>query len=183
MNVALKPMTVDRYLAWLDEQPRGRFELVDGQVIPMNAQRIEHAETKAAVYMALTVASQSQSHIHVLGDGMAVRIDDATVFEPDALIYVGERLARGTVVVTAPVLVVDVLSPSTKTVDTTRKLEGYFKLASVRHYLIIDPQQRTVIHHARNETGSITTKLAQSGVITLAALGIDLAVTDLLPER
>jgi hypothetical protein len=33
-----------------------------------------------------------------------------------------------------PVVVVDVLSPGTKMVDTTRKLEGYFKLASVRHY-------------------------------------------------
>ncbi len=43
----------------------------------------------------------------------------------------------------APVVVVEILSPGTKTVDTTKKLEGYFKLASVRHYLIIDPIARS----------------------------------------
>ena len=33
--------------------------------------------------------------------------------------------------------------------DTSAKLIGYFKLASVHHYLIVDPEARTITHHAR----------------------------------
>ena len=141
MNIALPHMTVDRYLAWVEEQPSGRYELVNGQVIPMNAQRVEHIETKGAVFRVLHDALRGGS-CHALSDGMGVKVDEFTVYEPDALVYCGERLAKGTVVFSAPVVVVEILSPGTKTVDTTRKLEGYFKLASVRHYLIVDPEQR-----------------------------------------
>lgn len=178
MNVALKPMTVDRYLAWLDEQPRGRFELVDGQVIPMNAQRIEHIKVKMLVGIALMDALEGTG-FHALGDGMAVRINETSAYEPDALVYGGEELKDGTVILGDPILVVEILSPGTKTVDTTKKLEGYFKLASVRHYLIVDPREKTVVHHARDDAGRIATELVSDGDLALAALGVTLPVAAL----
>lgn len=175
MNVAIKPMTVDRYLAWLEEQPRGRFELVDGQVIPMNAQRVEHINTKVYVIIALMEAVKGTA-FHALGDGMAVRINDKSAYEPDALVYGGEPLKDGTVIIPDPVLVVEILSPGTKTVDTTKKLEGYFKLPSVRHYLIVDPIAKSVVHHARDESGNIATVVADAGLLTLQALGVTVPV-------
>ena len=175
MNVALKRMTADGYLAWVEQQPTGRYELVNGQVVAMNPERVEHIETKLAVALALRDAL-ADSSCHTLGDGMAVQVDDATVYEPDALVYCGERLARGTTVFSAPVVVVEILSPGTKTVDTTRKLEGYFKLESVRHYLIVDPEQRTIVHHARNDKDGIATTLHSSGELTLAAIGAQIPV-------
>lgn len=181
MNVALKPMTVDRYLAWLVEQPRGRFELVDGQVVAMNAQRVEHIRTKASVIRALEDALEGSS-FHALTDGMAVRVDEKTVYEPDALVYGGDPLGQGTIIFDHPLLLVEILSPGTKTVDTTKKLEGYFRLPSVRHYLIVDPLSRNVVHHARDTAGSITTTLANAGELPLAALGVTLKVTSLFPK-
>jgi Uma2 family endonuclease len=175
MNVALKPMTVDRYLAWLEEQPRGRFELVDGQVIPMNAQRIEHIETKVSVIFALKRALSGTGY-HALGDGMAIRVDEQTVYEPDAVVYGGEALKLGSIILDRPILLVEILSPGTKTVDTTKKLEGYFKIPSVRHYLIVDPVAKTVVHHARDEAGKIATVLAGAGPLQLDALGVSLSV-------
>jgi Uma2 family endonuclease len=178
MNVALKSMTVDRYLAWLEEQPRGRYELVDGQVIAMNAQPIEHVETKVHVIIALMDAL-AETEFHALGDGMAVRISETSAYEPDALVYGGEALKDGTVIVSDPVLVVEILSPGTKTVDTTKKLERYFKLPSVRHYLIVDPLEKTVVHHARDPHGKIATVLANEGQLQLEALGVGLPVAAL----
>jgi Uma2 family endonuclease len=175
MNLALKRMTASAYFDWLERQPNGRFELVNGQVVAMNPQRVEHIETKLAVAVALRDALRGSS-CHTLADGMAVKIDDATVYEPDALVYCGERLPRGATVFSNPVVVVEILSPGTKTVDTTRKLEGYFKLESVRHYLIVDPEQRTVVHHARDNSGSIATSLWSSGDLTLAAIGTKIPV-------
>jgi Uma2 family endonuclease len=175
MNVALKRMTADRYLAWVDQPPSGRYELVNGQVVAMNPQRVEHIETKLAVAIALRDALRGGS-CHALADDMAVKVDESTVYEPDALVYCGERLAKGTTVFSAPVVVVEILSPGTKTVDTTRKLEGYFKLVSVRHYLIVDPEQRMIVHHARDDQGAIATTVLSSGDLTLKAIGARIPV-------
>jgi len=181
MNVALKPMTVESYLAWLEEQPGWRYELVDGQVVAMNAQRVEHIDTKVAVIRALQDALRG-GRCHALGDGMAVKIDEQTVYEPDALVYCGERLKPGTILMTAPVVVVEILSPGTKTVDTTKKLEGYFKLASVRHYLIIDPEARAIVHHARDAAGAISTSVLSDGEVALDAVGARVPVAACFAE-
>jgi Uma2 family endonuclease len=76
---------------------------------------------------------------------------------------------------------VDVLSPGTNTVDTTRKLEGYFKLASVRHYLIVDPDERAIVHHARDARGAISTSVLTTGEIALNAVGALVPVADCFP--
>ena len=176
MNLALKPMTADAYLAWLDEQPTWRYELVDGQIIAMNPQRAEHIEVKYKVLHELVTALNGKN-CHALGDGMCVRIDDRTVFEPDALVYCGEKIAGDTTVIDDPIVVVEVLSPGTKTVDTTKKLEGYFKLPSVRHYLIVDPKAKAVVHHARDETGAIATSVVDNGDVFLSAIEVRIPVT------
>ena len=175
MNLTPKPMTADAYLAWLEEQPTWRYELVDGQIIAMNPQRAEHIVVKRLTANALEAALKGKP-FHVLGDGMCVRIDDKTVFEPDALVYGGDELSGDTTVMTAPIVVVEVLSPGTKTVDTTRKLEGYFKLARVRHYLIVDPKARAVVHHARDATGAIATKVCDAGDLDLTAVDVRVPV-------
>jgi Uma2 family endonuclease len=175
MNVALKRMSATDYLAWAERQPSGRYELVNGQVVAMNPQRVDHIETKVAVIRALQDALHGGS-CHALGDGMAVKVDEATVYEPDALVYCGERLSKGTTAFSTPVVVVEILSPGTKTIDTTRKLEGYFKLASVRHYLVVDAEQRMVVHHARDETDAIATSVLTEGELSLAAIGVRLPV-------
>lgn len=112
---------------------------------------------------------------------MCVRIDDRTVFEPDALVYGGAEVPDDTAVISNPIVVVEVLSPGTKTVDTTRKLEGYFKLASVRHYLIVDPAARAVVHHARDDMGKIATEVVCDGEIALTAVTSRLPVKDCFP--
>jgi hypothetical protein len=105
MNVALsRAMTVDDYLAWgLSQGERRRTELINGRIVAMTPERVEHVEIKFATALALKVAiSRAKVACHALGDGLTVRIDDHTAYEPDALVYCGERLARGSLTVPQP---------------------------------------------------------------------------------
>ena len=92
---------------------------------------------------------------HALGDGMTVRIDDHTAYEPDALVYYGGDLSAADTA-RDPVVIVEVLSPTTSHTDTSAKLIGYFKLPSVHHYLIIDPDACAVAHHSRAANGTVS---------------------------
>ena len=142
MNIALRrPFTVEEYLAWANAQAeRQRSELINGQIVAMAPERIKHAKVKLAVAIALKAAVvRSGLPCHVLADGPTVRIDDHTAYEPGALVYYGQELPGDSLVVPNPVIIVEVLSPTTMHTDTSAKLIGYFKLPSVQHYLIIDP--------------------------------------------
>lgn len=112
----------------------------------------------------------------MLGDGLSVRIDAKTVYEPDALMRCGDPLDDDTVEIADPVIVVEVGSPSTRMLDAGLKLGDYFRLPSVRHYLIVNTASRSVIHHERSEDGRIETRIVRAGAMTLDPPGIAMAV-------
>jgi Uma2 family endonuclease len=116
---------------------------------------------------------------HVLPDGMTVRVDEATAYEPDALVYCGEKVDAAALEIPNPVVIVEVLSPSTRRIDVSTKLSGYFRLPSVSHYLIIDLKQRVIVHHARSTGDAILTHIIRDGSITLEPPGLELAVGDI----
>ncbi len=90
--------------------------------------------------------------------------------------YCGEAVSGDAVEVPDPVVVVEVLSPGNAMTDLRDKLRGYFLVASIQHYVIVDPDKQLVIHHARGENGSITTRILGEGTLALDPPGLSLAV-------
>ncbi len=179
MNVAIRrAMTVDEYLVWSESQSeRQRTELINGQIVAMPAERLLHSRVKGSAFLALGSAIEAAGlECEALPDGPTVRIDEHTAYEPDALVYCGAAPPPGSMLIPNPVIVVEVLSPTTRHSDTSAKLIGYFKLPSVAHYLVIDPDARIVTHHTRS---SAPTPLA-SGPLRLDPPGLDLTIEELL---
>ena len=176
-------MTVDEYLSWAEGQP-GRYELLNGTIYAMTPEWAVHAKIKFAVQTALLYAIRRAGlPCRMLPDGMTVRVDDDTAYEPDALVYCGEELPGPAIEVPNPVIVVEVLSPSTRKIDASAKLAGYFRVPSVAHYLIVDPDSRLVIHHARGEGDAIATRIIRDGKLRLDPPGMSVAVEEMLGQR
>jgi len=169
-------MTADQFLTWAMQQPEGkRYELVGGEVAGMAPERAGHARAKHRVCEALIRAiGAAGARCEAFPDGMSVRVDADTVYEPDALVRCGAPLDDDSIEVVDPLIVVEVVSPSSGRRDSGSKLEGYFRLPSVRHYLIVTPLSRAVIHHRRDEAGGITTRIIRDGSIRLDPPGIEL---------
>lgn len=180
MNVLAKPhMTVDEYLTWGQGRP-GRYELFQGEVFTMSPETVGHIEAKGAVYTALRTGVRERNlPCHVLTDGATVRIDDQTAYEPDALVYCGDKLASSVLEIPNPVVIVEVLSPATRRIDVSVKLSGYFRLPSLAHYLIVDLTQRVIVHHARGDGDAILTRIVRDGRIVLDPPGLELAAADI----
>ncbi len=87
-----------------------------------------------------------------------------TTFEPDALVYGGPPIDLDAIEVPDPVIVVDVQSPGSKSVDTGTKLIRYFRVTSVG--ALSDPRSgRNASHPSspRGEGGLIETRIATEG--------------------
>jgi Uma2 family endonuclease len=176
MQMLPNQMTVDEFLPWAEAQERGRYELHDGEVIAMSPERAVHWKVKFNVAIALRNAIAAAGlKCHAVPDGATVRISPRTAFEPDALVYCGEEVPSDSLEVPNPVIVVEVLSPGTQMTDMRDKLRGYFTVASVHHYLIVDPEKQVVIHHARGAGDALQTRLVSAGQLRLDPPGIDVA--------
>ena len=111
-------MTVDEFLAWAEGQD-GRWELYRGVPYAMAPERTRHGEVKFAVQMALVQGIRKAGlPCHMLPDGATVRVAEDTAHEPDALVYCGPKLPGDAIEVPAPIIVVEVSSPSTRKIDS-----------------------------------------------------------------
>jgi len=172
-------MKADDFLIWAEAQD-GRWELHDGAVVAMSPERVSHVRTKGLVFQALTAAiSRARLPCEAFSDGVSVRVADGSVYEPDAVVHCGSRLPEDAIEVSNPIIVVEVVSPSTAARDHGVKLAGYFSLAGVAHYLILDPERRVVIHHKRGSGEVIETRILSSGALHLDPPGLEVTVADI----
>ena len=180
MSAATKgKMSADDFLVWAEAQ-EGRRELHDGALVAMSPKRIVHVETKGQAFRALSRAvERAKAPCRVYPDGVSVRIGAGTVFEPDALIHCGPRPPADAIEIADPIIVVEVLSPSTAANDHSLKLAGYFSLPSIVHYLTLDPERRMLIHHKRGRDDVIETRILREGSLRLAPPGLDVAVAEM----
>jgi Uma2 family endonuclease len=183
-HAAVERMTVAAFLDWARRRPEGeRWELIEGQPIPlrgpapahaMAAETVAHARIKRRIDHALGAALDQGGHeCEVFVSGPKVRIDADTAFEPDVVVSCVE--VPDGLLVPEPLIVVEVLSPSTRDKDFTIKLAGYAGLPSVAHYLLVDTQRPLVVHHHRSPgEPEFRTSIARSGILRLDPPGLDL---------
>ncbi len=164
-------LTADEFIAWAMDRPDGeRWELASGELVAMAPERVVHARTKLRITESLLSAVRNAGlPCEVFGDGMAVQVDDSTVYEPDALLRCGPPLADDVVKITDPVVLVEVVSPSSRGRDTGAKLADYMRIPTVRDYLVVRTNDRTIIHHARSPDGTIRTRILRDTSIDLTA--------------
>jgi Uma2 family endonuclease len=173
------PMTRDEFLAWVEQQPSGRFERIDGVVVAMAPERASHNRRKHVACNALQRAASKAGLIscEAFADGMTIQVENSD-FEPDALLRCGPLLPGDATRVSDPLVVVEVLSPDSGTRDRATKLRAYFKLPSVQHYLIVWPDEQRIVRHSRMPNEQLATQVFMSGEISLDPPGITVTVEE-----
>jgi Uma2 family endonuclease len=128
-------------LAWLDERET-RYEIIDGGVLVSPPDRFAHADRVGGVLAALR--SAAPPGISVVGPSYAVYYDPRHPKDfvlPDVLVARTADCGDDGIHV-APLLVVEVLSRSTRRRDRGEKREIYAELG-VPHYWLVDAERRS----------------------------------------
>ena len=138
MALVQQKMTLDEFLAWEDQQPE-RHEFHNGEVFAMVAGRRIHERVIG------NLAYRLQSHLEnsacqVFVAGMKLQLADDTVLYPDVMVTCDRADLRADMAMRAPTLVIEVLSPSTQAYDRSQKFALYRRLASLKEYILIDPE-------------------------------------------
>jgi Uma2 family endonuclease len=174
-------MTIDAYVAWAAAQASGRYELVDGEIVATPAEGGRHNLAKFRIARDLEDAVAAAGlECTVFTDGMTVRINNTHGREPDAAVTLTRVADLEAQILVDPVIVVEVVSPTSELHDTEVKLLEYFTVPSIQHYLIVLSGAKAIIHHARGIDGDIRTRIVRSGEILLDPPGLRLPVDAIL---
>jgi Uma2 family endonuclease len=177
-------MTVGEFLAWSAERPdEARFELVRGVPIRLMAPtNIRHARIQRNASEALRgaiAAAGAACEVFDAGPGVAVALDGAECRIPDIVVTCAPTIDETARLVPEPLIVVEVASPSTRFADVNDKVEFYSRIASVRHYLVVEQDQHRVVYHGRGPSGGLEPRILRAGTIIMEPPGIPLALADL----
>ncbi|QJE71934.1 Uma2 family endonuclease [Aerophototrophica crusticola] len=173
-------MSREAFHRWVEEQGGGqRYERATGQPVAMSPEKVGHARVKAEIWSAFRQQLLARDlPCEVLPDGITVEVGDDADYEPDVVVNCGPRLSPEATAAPTPVIIVEVLSRGTKGVDVGEKFADYFRLPSLRHYLLVSYVRRRVIHHRRQDDGTILSAIHAGGVLTLDPPGLDLDIDE-----
>jgi Uma2 family endonuclease len=175
-------MTREEYRAWAEQQSRGRFERHQGIVVAMAPERAGHNLRKAAARDVLLQGVRAAGlPCQVFTDGMTIEVGDSD-YEPDAVLRCGPRLPNDAVAIPDPLVIVEVLSPGTSAIDRGHKLREYFRVPSLRHYLIVWPDIQRVVHHRMTPGGELASEVFTEGEIRLDPPGISISLVALYAD-
>ena len=145
-NEDLPHYTYDDYVQWEDQS---QWELLKGipfAMVPAPALKHQDLSLEIAVQLKRLLAECSKCHVYEAVDWL---IGDDTVVRPDVLVLCEENPDENKLVV-PPVLVFEILSPSTTRKDKILKYR-FYRDEGVKYYCIVDPKtDSTDIFKLRN---------------------------------
>jgi Uma2 family endonuclease len=171
---AEKRWTVEEFLAWDDGTDR-RHELIGGQIVAMAPPSEAHGTIVAN--LTIGIGSQLQPPCRVVGEAGVIPTDrDDTYYQAD-LIVTCSPPDRGRPHPVDPVLIVEVLSPSTAVHDRGRKVEDYSRLPSVEEILLVSSEERRVRYWRRDGRRWIVEDLIGEAELRLATIPEAISLT------
>jgi Uma2 family endonuclease len=182
-QAAAKPkMSAEDFLAW-DVHETLRHEFVRGEVFLMAGGEDSNATTAMNIGMALRTHLRGTPCRTFLAD-VKLRVEAADCyFYPDVMVTCSATDAADRLIKREPVLVVEVLSPSTAAYDRGDKFADYRQLPSLREYLLVDPHTRRCDLYRKGDDGLWVLHPAAPGeTVTLASVALSISAEALWDE-
>jgi Uma2 family endonuclease len=139
------PRTVAEFEEWHRHQPE-RWEFIRGEPRMMAPASMSHSIIKRNVLRVFDRALEG-SACQALVDGPQILTDEISAV-PDVVVTC-KALDLSTPVIAEPVIIVEVMSPSSEINDTGLRWLAYRKIPSLRHYLVLAQDRRLVHIHSR----------------------------------
>jgi Uma2 family endonuclease len=174
------PANIDKaaFLAWVQARERKRYELVNGSVIEAEQHTLGHARLTGNLAAALDAALDRKRWDVLLSFG--VDTGPGTIRDPDVLVDSGGD--GKDVIANTPVLLAEVLSPSSGEIDLGDKLAEYVRLPSLLAYLVLSQDEPKSWVWIRGESGfpaGPEVISGKEGAIRIPALSLEISFQEI----
>jgi Uma2 family endonuclease len=143
-------MTVEEYLAF-EEKSKIKHEYMDGEIFAMAGVKRNHSLANTNISTELNLQLRdSDCEVHI--SDFRVRVRETHFVYPDVAVACGEidvETSGEIETLINPLVIFEVLSKSTEKRDRGEKAEDYFKISSLRDYILVSQNRMRVEHFHR----------------------------------
>ena len=177
MNLALrKPMTLAEFLEWEERQPL-RYEFDGVGPVAMTGGTYGHSAIQRNLAIAVGGRLRGKPcQLH--GSDLKFQVAEGHVRYPDGMV-VCSPVDRTATVVYEPVVVFEVLSPSTTHNDRIVKAREYQATPSVQRYVMLEQDSVNAVVYARSGEAWTHEILVADSILTLPEIAVELPLAEL----
>ncbi len=175
--------TIEEYIE-LYKNSEERFEYFDGEIFSMASGKVSHGEI--AVNIARQIGNRLEDRpCHVFGGDVAIKTIRAHPFRlPDASVVCGDPIIeefQGIEMLVNPLLICEVLSPSTANYDREEKFMVYQAIESFQEYLLVEQDRPHVTRYVRQPDGQWLRAdiIGLDSAVRLESLGVELPLSEI----
>lgn len=173
------------YLAYEAQSPV-RHEYIAGEIFAMTGASIRHNVIAGNLFAELRTHLKG-TPCRALIEGVKLRLrKEQSYFYPDVMVTCEDRLQEldsQQQIVEAPLVVIEILSPTTEATDRREKLRAYRTLPSLKEYLLVSQEQAQVeIYRRRGDIGWDIITYEPGDTVEIASLEIQLGMDDIYFE-
>ncbi len=184
----LKKIILDEFLDFVRTH-EGRYELIDGEILDMSGGTLPQDRLVRNVSQFLRMVADARDceaptgNLPIKVPALVGRNDTAPYRYADGAIACDEKVERfgGYDLLVNPILLVEVLSPTTQKKDRSEKFEEYKSIPSLREYLLVSQREPLVTLHSKQPDGTWMEKETSGldGEIFFQSIDWRLAMRDL----
>jgi Uma2 family endonuclease len=182
-NTTFKKVTPREYLEW-EESATEKHEYRDGKIVQMAGGTTNHNEIIGNIYLALRLGLRGTGNYRIFFSDVRLWISSKNTFTyPDIMVVCGDVIyhdnRQDTIV--NPMLIIEVLSNSTKAYDKTDKFDAYRSLPSFTEYIAIDQYRYSVEQYVKTDDNQwlITYHESEDSVLELSSIDVAIKLTDI----
>ena len=170
-------MSVEDYLALDRASVDVRYEYYDGAIRAMTGGSLRHSSIKVNCVLALGNTLRGKG-CRVFDSDARVQITAARYVYPDVTVTCSLERIEGDII-PFPVVVIEVLSPSTAYIDKGRKLDFYRACLSIEEYVLIDSERVHVEVYRRAGAFMHYFAVGPGDTFDLTSIAVQISVDDL----
>lgn len=174
--------TPEEYLE-LEENAEYKNEYRNGEIIPMTGGTTNHNKIALNFCRKFPLNVQGQNYDIYMGD-VKLSIPRYRIYTyPDIIVIKGEPIYEGTgkIIVTNPLLIVEVLSNSTKNYDKTDKFKYYRSIPEFQEYIMIDQYSFAVEQFTKRTAGQwiFQEYEGEDAILKLDSIDLEISLRDI----
>lgn len=175
-------LSPEEYLA-IERESETRSEYFEGEMFAMSGGSYVHNVIVGNLVGELRQQLKKRP-CTVCPNDQRVRVPETGLYTyPDVVVVCGEPSFEDESVDTLlnPVLIVEVLSPTTETYDRGKKFDGYRTIASLAEYVLVSQHEARVEQYLRQEGGrwGFISTLGRERSVALASIQCELALEEI----
>lgn len=171
-------IAVEDYLLIDEQSTHAHYEYLDGELRMLAG----GSPRRAAIIANLTVAIGSflkGSTCWLYNSDVRLQLTEATYVHPDLTVSCDQRDHESEDVIKYPLLVIEVLSPSTEAIDKIKKLAYYQECPTIQEYIMVDSQSIHLEVYHREHDGWKFRAYGPGSIVRIDSLNVSFPIDDL----